>query len=132
MNDKSLMKDTMGRPLTQGLFLEFAYDTKFAIFTFNDEDKEYEGKIYTSLKKQFLSCEDPTEYEFATKYLLGWRHWLRMNENKQLKEEFDVWREEFEISVLIAELAMSSWPTLTEWITSWSSSNENHRSKEEY
>jgi hypothetical protein len=99
MNDKSLMKDTMGRPLTQGLFLEFAYDTKFAIFTFNDEDKEYEGKIYTSLKKQFLSCEDPTEYEFATKYLLGWRHWLRMNENKQLKEEFDVWREEFEIKL---------------------------------
>lgn len=97
--DKSKLVDTLGRPLTQGLFLEFGYDTRYAIFTFNDDDKNYEGVKYISLKKLFLSCEDPTEYEFATKYLLGWRHWIRMNENKQLKEEFDVWREEFEIKL---------------------------------
>lgn len=99
MIDKEKLKDTLGRPLTQGLFLEFGYDTRYAIFTFNDEDKDYEGVKYISLKKLFLSCEDPTEYEFSTKYLLGWRHWQRMNENKQLKEEFDVWREEFEIKL---------------------------------
>lgn len=99
MYDKEKLKDTLGRPLTQGLFLEFGYDTRYAIFTFNDEDKDYEGVKYISLKKLFLMCEDPTEYEFANKYLLGWRHWLRMNENVILKKEFDVWREEFEVKL---------------------------------
>lgn len=95
--DKSRLLDTMGRPLTQGLFLELNYDTDYAVFTFNDNDKIYKGIKYPSLKKLFLDCEDPTEYEFATKYLLGWKHWIRMNENKMLKEHFDEWREEFEI-----------------------------------
>lgn len=99
MVDKSKLLDTMGRPLTQGLFLEIGYDTKYAIFTLNDDDKMYEGVKFPSLKKMFLSCEDPTEYEFATKYLLGWRHWLRMNENVVLRKEFDVWREEFEVKM---------------------------------
>jgi hypothetical protein len=97
--DKSLLLDTMGRPLTQGLFLEIGYDTRYAIFTFNDDDKEYEDKTYYSLKKLFLSCDDPTEYEFANKFLLGWRHWQRMNENIVLRKEFDVWREEFEVKL---------------------------------
>lgn len=95
--DKSLLVDTMGRPLTQGLFLETGYDTRYAVFTFNDEDKTYEGKLYPSLKKLYLSCDDPTEYEFAKRFLLGWKHWQRLNANKVLKEHFDEWREEMEI-----------------------------------
>lgn len=97
--DKTKLKDTMGRPLTQGLFLEMAYDTRFAIFTFNDDDKEYDGDTYISLKKLYLSCDDPTEYQFAKKYLLGWKHWQRLNDNRALKEHFDEWREEMEIKV---------------------------------
>lgn len=97
--DKSRLIDTMGRPLTQGLFLEISYDTKYAMFTFNDEDKIYNDTTYFSLKKLFLSCDDPTEYEFANRYLLNWPHWQRMNENKVLREHFDEWREEFEIKL---------------------------------
>lgn len=97
--DKARLLDVMGRPLTQGLFLELNYDTDYAVFTFNDNDKIYKGIKYPSLKKLFLACEDPTEYEFATKHLLGWSHWQRMNENKVLKEHFDKWREEFEIKI---------------------------------
>lgn len=97
--DKTKLVDTMGRPLTQGLFLEMGYDTKYAIFTLTDEDKEYNGEKYISLKALYLSCEDPTEYEFAKKYLLGWKHWQRMNANVVLREYFDEWREEFEVKV---------------------------------
>lgn len=99
MIEKSKLKDTMGRPLTQGLFLELNYDTEYAVYTFNDEDKTYKGVLYPSLKKLYLAEEDPTEYEFAKKHLLGWKHWQRMNENKVLREHFDEWREELEISI---------------------------------
>lgn len=95
--DKKLLKDTMGRPLTQGLFLEIGYDTKYAVFTLDDEDKTYNGVVYPSLKKLYLACEDPTEYKFAKQYLLNWQHWKRLNANKVLKEYFDEWREELEI-----------------------------------
>lgn len=97
MVDKKLLKDTMGRPLTQGLFLEINYNTDYAVYTLDDEDKTYNGKVYPSLKKLFLKCEDPTEYKFAKTYLLNWNHWKRLNANKVLREYFDEWREELEI-----------------------------------
>lgn len=97
--DKSKFKDSGGRYLTQSLFLEFQYDPTFAVFTFEDEDKEYNGKKYISLKKLYLEEEDPTEYSFAKKYLCGLQHWQRMNQNKALREHFDVWREELEVLI---------------------------------
>lgn len=96
--DKSNLKDTLGRPLTQGLFLEIGYDTKYAVFTLEDEDKEYKGKKYPSLKKCYLECADPTEYQFAKKYLLSWKHWRRLNDNNVLRVYFDEWREELEVA----------------------------------
>jgi hypothetical protein len=95
--DKKLLKDTMGRPLTQGLFLEIGYNTEYAVYTLDDEDKTYKDKLYPSLKKLYLACEDPTEYKFSKIYLLNWQHWKRLNANKVLKEYFDEWREELEI-----------------------------------
>jgi len=97
--DKQLLLDTSGRPLTQSLFLEFNYNVEYSVFTFDDDDKTYKGKVYPSLKKLYLECADPTEYTFAKKYLLGWSHWKRLNENKALRKHFDEWREELEISL---------------------------------
>jgi len=99
MIDKSKLIDTMGRPLTQSLFLECGYNVQYAIFTFNDNDKTYDGRVYPSLKKLYLECEDPTEYQFSRKHLLGWSHWKRLNENKMLREHFDEWRDELEIAM---------------------------------
>lgn len=99
MIDKNKLLDTMGRPLTQSLFLEIGYNTQYAIFTLNDEDKEYEGKTYISLKKLYLNAEDPTEYQFAKKYLLNWQHWQRLNDNRVLRPYFDEWREELEVAL---------------------------------
>lgn len=93
--DKNRLVDSTGRPLTQSLFLEIGY-TDFAVFTLKDQDFDYNGKQLPSLKRLYLEFEDPTEYEFANTYLLGWRHWKRMNENKILKKHFEEWREELE------------------------------------
>lgn len=93
--DKNKLVDNSGRPLTQSLFLEIGY-SEFAIYTLKDQDHEYNGTIYPSLKRLFLEMEDPTEYEFANTYLLGWKHWKRMNENKILSKHFEEWREELE------------------------------------
>lgn len=97
--EKSLLKDTQGRPLTQGLFLEISYNTQYAVYTLKDEDHEYEGKVYPSLKRLYLSMEDVVEYDFATKYLLGWSHWKRLQENKAIAKHIAEWREELELKL---------------------------------
>lgn len=99
MIDKKRLKDTAGRPLTQSLFLENGYNVKYAVYTLKDDDHEWEGNTYISLKKLFLEMEDPTEYEFANLHLLGWSHWQRMNANKLMTKHFEEWREELELSL---------------------------------
>jgi len=96
--DKSQMLDTSGRPITQSMFLEVGY-SEAAIYTFKDNDHVYEGKTYPSLKRLYLLEEDPTEYDFANKYLLGWRHWNRLCENKLIRKEIDEWRIELEMKL---------------------------------
>lgn len=94
---KDKLLDTMGRPLTQSLFLELGYNTDYALFTLNDDDKLYQGKTYYSLKKLYLEIGDPSEYEFAKACLLGWRHWKRLQENKLIRPHIEEWREEIEV-----------------------------------
>lgn len=95
---KASLVDSSGRPLTQSLFLEIGY-SEFAVYTLKDEDYEYEGKLYPSIKKLYLEEEDPTEYKFAVKHLLGWRHWKRLLENKLIRKSIEEWREELEIKM---------------------------------
>ena len=97
--DKSLLKDTQGRPLTQGLFLEVSYNTKYAVYTLKEDHYEYEGKVYPSLKRLFLEMEDVVEYDFANRYLLGWNHWKRIQENKLFSQHIHEWREELELKL---------------------------------
>lgn len=98
--DKSKMKRNNEILVTQSLFIDYQYDPELAVYTWGDEDKEYKGVLYPSLKRLFLEMEDPTEYSFATKYLVNWKHWQRMNNsNKVLRGHFDEWREELEIKI---------------------------------
>lgn len=92
------MLDAMGRPITQSLFLEIGYMDS-AVYTLKDQDHEYNGKTYLSLKRLYLTIADPTEYEFATTYLLGWKHWLRLCENKAVRSHIDEWRIELEVKL---------------------------------
>lgn len=96
--NKEKMVDVMNRPLTQSLFLEIGYNED-AMFTLKDNDHEHNGKTYYSLKRLYLEMGDPTEYEFAITYLLGWKHWQRLCENRALRKHIDEWREELEVKL---------------------------------
>lgn len=97
--DKTKMKDSMGRYLTQSMFLELGYNTEFAMFTLDDEDKTYDGKLYPSIKKLFIEFGDVTCYLFSKEYLLGWNHWKRLEENKAIRHHIDQWKEELALTV---------------------------------
>lgn len=98
MDKKETMLDNTGRFRTQSLFLELGYGDE-AVFTLKDQDHTHDGKDYVSLRKIYLSFDDPTEYEFATEILLGWKHWQRMCENKAIRRYIDEWREEMEVKL---------------------------------
>ena len=97
--DKNKLRDGQGRPLTQSLFLEIGYETDKAVYTLKDEDYEYKGVLYPSLKRLYLEMEDLIEYDFARTYLLGWAHWQRIKENKALAKHINEWQDELETSV---------------------------------
>lgn len=97
--DKARLRDVRGRPLTQSLFLEFGYNTDYAVFTLKEEDYEYNGKTYISLKALYLEHEDPTEYDFATTYLLNWNQWKRLTRNKLFMPYHVEWQEELELKL---------------------------------
>lgn len=96
--DKTRLRDSRGHPLTQSLFLEIDY-SEAAVYTLKEDDHKLNGKEYPSLKRLYLECEDPTEYDFAKKYLLGWNHWKRLQENKTIRKHIEEWREELEYKI---------------------------------
>lgn len=98
MNNRDTQLDELGRPITQSLFLEMGY-TSNAIYTLKDVDYTYKGKLYPSAKRLYLELGDPTEYEFATKYFLGWDHWQRICANKLVSEHIMKWRDELEVKL---------------------------------
>lgn len=99
MVEKNKFKDPYGRLITQSLFIDFQYNEKFAVYTLEDHDKEYNGKIYPSLKRLYLEEEDIHEYNFATKHLYSWDHWKRLLNNKAIREHIDRWRDELEVAM---------------------------------
>jgi hypothetical protein len=98
MFTREQMLDKSGKPITQSLFLEVGYSDE-AIYTLKEIDYTYNGKLYKSMKLLYMEMADPTEYEFATTYLLGWKHWMRICENKILRKHIDEWREELEVKL---------------------------------
>lgn len=92
--DKSRMKDVKGTYITQGLFWEVMHNKKYAQFTLSNEVKEVHGMTLLPIKQLYLDLEDPTEYTFATTYLVDWRHWQRCLENAKLRSIVEEWREE--------------------------------------
>lgn len=95
---KEKMIDSMGRPITQSMFLEIGYSDS-ALYTLKDHDFEYNGKCLPSIKRLYIEIADPTEYEFAQACFLGWGHWQRISENKAVKRYIDEWRMELEVKL---------------------------------
>lgn len=96
--DRTKLVDDRGKPLTQSLFLEIGY-TDYSYYTLKEEDYTYKGKVYPSLKKLYLQHEDPTEYDFANRFLLNWKHWQKICGNRQLLKYIEEWREELELKL---------------------------------
>jgi len=97
--DKKLMTDDKGGMRTQSLFLEMGYNYDVALYTLKSQDHTAKGKTFISLKQLYLTSEDIIEYEFANTHLLGWDHWKRLCNNKQLAEHIKDWREELELKL---------------------------------
>ncbi len=101
MNELGITREQLlvgGKPLTQSLFLEIGYGSD-AVYTLKEVDYLYNDKLYPSMKRLYIEMADPTEYKFATTYLLGWKHWLRLCENKVVRKYIDEWREELEVKL---------------------------------
>ena len=99
---KNKFKASNGIWLTKALFFETSLlgETRHhALFTLKDEDHVVNGKVYKSLRKLFLDCEDPTEYEFATTHLGGWKHWGVIQGTKDLIPYIEDWREEYTVKL---------------------------------
>lgn len=95
--DKSRMWDeTTIRPRTVSLFLELHYDDA-AVYSLKEDHWTHETRgFYPSIKKLYVEMEDPTEYEFANKYFLGWKHWQQICKSKIMRAHIDEWRAELE------------------------------------
>ena len=91
----------MSRWLTKSLFFETSkpemreeFET---CFTLKEDDHEYEGVKYLSLRKIFIECEDPTEYEFAQKVFGSYNHWKAVKATSWFQPYYEDWKEELEV-----------------------------------
>ncbi len=60
-------------------------EKKFVLYTL-EEARQY-----------YLECNDITGYDFSTKYLGGWKHWLALHASSLLEPSFEDWKEELEV-----------------------------------
>ena len=94
-------KDEQGRYILRLLFFELASPEqrqRFDVpFTLKEHDYEYEGVIYTSLRRIYLEMEDPTEYRFAQHVFGSWDHWKTLKSLNAFKEYYKSWSEELSI-----------------------------------
>ena len=104
--NKEDMKTAVDAKVTQQLFIEVGYNTDLAVFTLQDDDREYKGKYLYSLKRLYMEIGDSTEYEFAMTCFCNWQHWLRVRDNKAVRTAlakcgypngFDDWVDELEV-----------------------------------
>lgn len=135
-----------GNFLTQSLFYELSYARPdFVTYTLKDEDIDVtingEVRHLESIKRLYLECEDPTEYQFATNHLGGWSHWKRLCEKTtRLHPYIEEWREELEVKLRsqgvrqMANIAMTDkGQQAAKWLAEkgWSDKKRGAPSKEE-
>jgi hypothetical protein len=97
--DKKKFKTAKGAYITQGLIHEFCQNPKLKFYTIQGHDIMWHGKRLYSLKKAYMTMEDPTEYLFAEKYFCDWNHWQRVCENKAIRRHIEEWRKELQLKL---------------------------------
>lgn len=84
------LKDSMGRPRTQSLFVEMKHDKYPAPFTL----KPYDHRGRMSMYRKYMEIGDPTEYSQAIGLLGSWKHWNTLCASEWFKPYITEWRNE--------------------------------------
>lgn len=96
---ENVFRNASGALYTRGLFLETSYELspedRKCIYTL--KDKDHQG--LRSLYRLYMSCSDPTEWDFAELYLDGWYHWELLCNAEWFKSYVERWRKEKEIKL---------------------------------
>jgi len=111
------LRSSSNKPLVRGLFHELAPASQFKryyeegvgqlpTFTLDKEfDMVYDVKgkyandghpqqYFYSLRRLYLECQDPNEYEFAKTIFGSWDHWMMLTESVPIRKRIDNWRDE--------------------------------------
>ena len=98
-NTTNKFKDVQGRWRIRSLFYEDRLEGYEPLYTLNSEDREVNGVTYQSLRRIYLEEEHIVgcEYDFANKYLGGWKHWELICKSSYYKSVILEWKEELEI-----------------------------------
>lgn len=107
--DKAKMMGANGKPLTTGLFIDLEENgiNENAVFTKDECDKVIGKRTFYSFKSLFVECGDPTGYDFAKKYLMGWQHFKVMQVNKKIVRLIDEALEEIEVKIRSEAIAQA-------------------------
>lgn len=87
------MKDSTGRFLTKALFIEYSDGRYTPKFTLNDHDTPTGEK---SLRRLYMSYEDPLEGKFAEEVFGNRQHWKKLCELQWFMPYIQKWREDLE------------------------------------
>lgn len=90
------------RQLIKSLFWETRRMDKLdspPIYTLKDRDITVDGVTYFSLYRLYMETGDLTEYEFASKYLDNWDHWMLVSNSTWFQKYVRRWRTELEVKV---------------------------------
>ena len=91
-----------GKRYTKAMFYEMTLaDKSTVLYTLKDSD--HQG--YPSLRRLYLECDDPTEYEFITKYLESQAHFEDLCRCEWFKPHISRWRKESELKLKSEALA---------------------------
>ena len=87
------LKDSLGRPRTQSLFVEYKHDKYPAPFTL----KPYDHRGRMSMYRKYMEIGDPTEYSQAIGLLGSWEHWQTLCAAEWFKPFVEKWRAELKV-----------------------------------
>lgn len=91
-------KNSSGVHLLKPIFFEWDDSLhEYSVYTLKDNDHQWNGNTYPSLRRLYVELEDPTEYLFATTYLDGWTHFVKLSRSPWFSVLLEEWRAELSV-----------------------------------
>lgn len=100
VDDPRFRKNAQGKWAGGALILEMNRSPEIEpIYTLQDYDITVDGKWFPSLYRLYMDAEDPTEYEFAKKYLGSYDQWLVICKLNFFQPYIERWRKEIILQI---------------------------------